>query len=91
MKYKYDIIQIAGFVVMVLGAQSGIRQIIHPADNALVAWVPGGAGTQIAFSIVAAAAGATLTGWAFAKARRFDRRGDDVQAEKREHNNDWRL
>jgi hypothetical protein len=84
---KYDFIQITGFVCMVLGAQNAIRQLINPTDGGLLAWVPGGSGTQVATGIVVGITGAVLTGWAYNKARQFDRRGDDKQADDRD--SDW--
>ena len=84
---QYDLIQISGFALMVLGGQNVIRQIISPADGGLLAWISGGSGVQITTGVVVTLAGAVLTGWAYAKARRFDRRGDDHQADHRD--SDW--
>lgn len=84
---KYDVIQVTGFALMVLGGQNVIRQIISPADAGLLMWVPGGPGVQIAIGAAMTLAGAVLTGWAYAKARQFDRRGDDKQADERD--SDW--
>ena len=72
---------------MVLGGQNVIRQIINPADSGLLMWMPGGPSAHIAAGVAVTIAGATLTGWAYAKARQFDRRGDDAQADRRD--SDW--
>ncbi|MEU6154537.1 hypothetical protein ABZ816_31560 [Actinosynnema sp. NPDC047251] len=71
---KYDVFQIAGAILLVLGGQGAVRLLLDHADSGLLGWVPGGFGAQLAGYLVATAAGAVLAGWAHDKAKALGRR-----------------
>ena len=54
---------IAGMVLLVLGAQGGIRMLADHDNAGLLAWVPGGFGIRLACYAAAAVAGLLLAGW----------------------------
>ncbi|NUQ97009.1 MAG: hypothetical protein HOY79_10735 [Streptomyces sp.] len=39
---KYDILQGCGVILLVLGTQGAIRQLVHHHDTGLLGWLPGG-------------------------------------------------
>ncbi|MCD9143432.1 hypothetical protein [Streptomyces albireticuli] len=67
---KYTIVQIAGAVLLVLGAQGVIRLLIDHDNGGLLGWVPGGFAVRLACYVVAGAAGALLAGWAEGRAKK---------------------
>lgn len=72
---KYDILQILGVAVLVLGAQQAIRLLIDHANSGLLAWLPGGFPAQVEVSVVVAVVvGVVLTAWAHDRAKALGRR-----------------
>ncbi|WP_030463421.1 hypothetical protein [Kitasatospora sp. NRRL B-11411] len=66
---KYDIFQGLGMVLLVLGAQGAIRQLVDHADAGLLGWLPGGFAAGLTVHVLAAVAGAVLAGWAHGAAK----------------------
>lgn len=71
---KFDVLQVVGAVLTVLGAQGAIRLLVDHANTGLLGWLGAGfAGTLIGFLVVAAA-GIVLAGWAHDRAKALGRR-----------------
>lgn len=71
---KFDVLQIVGAVLTVLGGQGAIRVLLDHTDTGLLTWLGAGfAGTLIGY-LVAAALGIVLTGWAHDRAKALGRR-----------------
>ncbi|MFJ5881412.1 hypothetical protein [Kitasatospora cineracea] len=66
---KYDIFQGLGMVLLVLGAQGAIRQLVDHSDTGLLSWLPGGFAVSLTVHALAAVAGAVLAGWAHGAAK----------------------
>ncbi len=50
---KWIALQVAGMVLVVVGAQGAIRILIHHANRGILSWVPGGfAGGLIVYVVV---------------------------------------
>lgn len=71
---KYDISQICGMVLLALGAQGVIRQLIDHGDAGLLGWLPGGFAASLTAHIALAVVGLLLTGWAHTRAAALGRR-----------------
>ena len=54
---------ILGMVLLVVGAQGAIRQLVDHQNAGLLSWVPGGFGIQLAGHVVVAVTGVLLAGW----------------------------
>jgi len=54
---------IAGMVLLVLGAQGGIRLLVDHDNAGLLGWLPGGFATQLSCYAVITLAGVLLAGW----------------------------
>ncbi|WP_106437761.1 MULTISPECIES: hypothetical protein [Kitasatospora] len=61
---KYGILQGLGMVLLVLGGQGAIRQLVDHDDAGLLGWLPGGFAAGIGVHVLAAVGGALLAGWA---------------------------
>ncbi|MER0244993.1 hypothetical protein AAHZ94_23965 [Streptomyces sp. HSW2009] len=57
---KYDILQGLGVVLLVLGAQGAIRQLVNHDDAGLLSWLPGGFAAGITVHILAAVVGVAI-------------------------------
>ena len=54
---------VLGMVLLVVGAQGVIRQLVDHDNAGLLGWLPGGFGVQLTGHIVLAVAGLLLAGW----------------------------
>ena len=54
---------VLGMVLLVVGAQGAIRQLVDHDNAGLPGWLPGGFGVQLTGHIVLAVAGLLLAGW----------------------------
>ncbi|MGW4527660.1 hypothetical protein [Amycolatopsis sp. NPDC004378] len=71
---KFDVLQILGAVLTVLGAQGAIRLLVDHGNTGLLGWLDAGfAGTLIGY-VVATAIGVVLAGWAHDRAKALGRR-----------------
>ncbi|WP_129841231.1 hypothetical protein [Streptomyces sp. RFCAC02] len=70
---KYTLLQILGMVLLVLGAQGAVRQLVDPDDAGLLRGMPGGPALGIGVHIAAAVTGAVLAGRAHDKAKTAER------------------
>jgi hypothetical protein len=71
---KFDVLQIVGAVLTVLGAQGAIRLLIDHANTGLLGWLGAGfSGTLVGY-LVATAAGIVLAGWVHDRAKALGRR-----------------
>ncbi|MPY56774.1 hypothetical protein [Streptomyces spongiae] len=66
---KYDVLQVLGMALLVLGGQGAIRQLVHHDDTGLLGRLPGGFAAGITVYVVAVAVGAVVAGWARNKAK----------------------
>ncbi|UFQ16566.1 MULTISPECIES: hypothetical protein [Streptomyces] len=71
---KYDIFQGLGMVLLVLGAQGAIRQLVDHDDAGLLGWLPGGFAASVTVYFLAAAVGVAVAGWAHGEAKAVGRR-----------------
>jgi hypothetical protein len=62
-------VQIAGFALMVLGAQGAIRLLADHADAGLVSWVPGGLTGWLVADLVTTVVGVALLWWGQARSK----------------------
>ncbi|MDN0194299.1 hypothetical protein [Streptomyces sp. S.PNR 29] len=61
---KYDIFQGLGVVLLALGAQGAIRQLIDHDNAGLLGWLPGGFAAGITVHALAVVIGAIVASWA---------------------------
>jgi hypothetical protein len=61
---KYGIFEGLGVVLLALGAQGAIRQLINHDNAGLLGWLPGGFAASITVYAVAVVIGAVVAGWA---------------------------
>ncbi|WP_250034843.1 hypothetical protein [Paractinoplanes maris] len=54
---------VMGMVLLVVGAQGAIRQLLDHDNAGLLGWLPGGFGVQLTGHVVLALAGLLLAGW----------------------------
>ncbi|WP_250006257.1 hypothetical protein [Actinoplanes sp. M2I2] len=54
---------VIGMILLVVGAQGAIRQLVDHDNAGLLSWLPGGFGVQLAGHVVLALAGVLLAGW----------------------------
>jgi hypothetical protein len=66
---RYTVALVAGLVMLVLGAQGGIRLIADHDNAGLLDGLPGGFAVQVGVYAAAAVAGASLAGWGSAKSK----------------------
>ncbi|WP_433271152.1 hypothetical protein ACQPZF_11650 [Actinosynnema sp. CS-041913] len=66
---------IVGMVLLVLGAQGGIRLLADRANAGLLGWVPGGFPVWLSCYVVITAVGVLLAGWGSGKVKRAERDG----------------
>ncbi|MDN0194584.1 hypothetical protein [Streptomyces sp. S.PNR 29] len=71
---KYDVLQILGVALLVLGGQGAIRQLVDHDNAGLLGGLPGGFAAGITVYLVAVAIGAVVAGWARGKAKAVGRR-----------------
>jgi len=74
---KYDVLQVCGVAVLVLGAQGTIRLLVHHHDTGLLGWLPGGFPAILIGHLLASAIGALV-------AARANAAGRTAKAAKRE-------
>ncbi|GAA2612892.1 hypothetical protein ACWCO0_03635 [Streptomyces tubercidicus] len=72
---KYDILQIAGAIVMVVFAQGAIRLLFDHTDTGFLGWLGGGFALTLAVHLALFAMGVLLTGWSHTRAKALGRRG----------------
>jgi len=70
---KYDILQGLGVVLLGLGAQGAIRQLVNHGNAGLLGWLPGGFAVTITVYGLAVVGGAAIAGWAHAAAKAVGR------------------
>ncbi|MBY8864018.1 hypothetical protein K7711_46675 [Nocardia sp. CA2R105] len=68
------IMLVVGMVVLVLGAQGGIRLVVDHGNTGLLGWLPGGFAARLVCYVVIAAVGVALASWG---KRRSDNAGAD--------------
>ncbi|GAA3503466.1 hypothetical protein GCM10019016_105760 [Streptomyces prasinosporus] len=66
---KYDILEGLGVVLLALGAQGAIRQLIDHDNAGLLGWLPGGFAADITIYVLAIVIGAVVAGWAHGAAK----------------------
>ncbi|MEV4150909.1 hypothetical protein AB0J40_45160 [Amycolatopsis sp. NPDC049691] len=71
---KFDVLQIVGAVLTVLGAQGAIRLLVDHGNTGLLAWLGAGFAGTLAGYLVATVAGVVLAGWAHDRAKALGRR-----------------
>ncbi|WP_338775253.1 hypothetical protein [Streptomyces sp. DG1A-41] len=71
---KYDVLQVLGVALLVLGGQGAIRQLVDHSDAGLLGWLPGGFAASITAYLVAVAIGTVVAGWARGRAKAVGRR-----------------
>ncbi|MFD5398646.1 hypothetical protein ACFWJW_31100 [Streptomyces sp. NPDC127097] len=71
---KYDILQIAGAVMMVLFAQGAIRLLFDHSDTGFLGRLDGGFALTLAAHLALVAVGVLLTGWSHTRAKALGRR-----------------
>lgn len=71
---KYDVLQVLGVALVVLGGQGAVRQLVDHGDAGLLAWLPGGFAAGLTVHFVAVALGAVVASWARGRARAVGRR-----------------
>ncbi|MFI8952387.1 hypothetical protein ACIGO6_38660 [Streptomyces sp. NPDC053750] len=71
---KYDVLQVLGAALFVIGGQGAIRQLVDYSNAGLLGWLPGGFAASITTYLVAVATGAVVAGWARGKAKAVGRR-----------------
>ena len=54
---------VIGMILLVVGAQGAIRQLIDHDNAGLLGWLPGGFGVQLAAHVALAVSGLVLAGW----------------------------
>ena len=64
------VVLVLGMVLLVLGAQGGIRLLVDPGDGGILGWLPGGSAGQLGGFAVLAVAGAVLAARNAAHVRR---------------------
>ncbi len=57
------VVLVGGMVLLVLGAQGGIRLLVDHDNAGLLSWLPGGFVAQLVCYVVIAAVGVALAGW----------------------------
>ena len=71
---KYDVLQVLGVALVVLGGQGAVRQLVDHGDAGLLAWLPGGFAAGLTVHFVAVVLGAVVASWARGRARAVGRR-----------------
>ena len=66
---KYDLLQILGMALLVLGGQGAIGQLVDHDNVGLLGWLPGGFAASVTVYVVAVVIGAGLAGWARGRAK----------------------
>ncbi|MFF9139867.1 hypothetical protein ACF09G_20155 [Streptomyces albogriseolus] len=66
---KYGIFEGLGVVLLALGGQGAIRQLIDRDNAGLLGWLPGGFAASITVYILAVVIGVVVAGWAHAAAK----------------------
>ncbi len=66
---KYDILQGLGVVLLALGAQGAIRQLVNHGNAGLLDWLPGGFAVSVTVYALAVVGGAAIASWAHAAAK----------------------
>lgn len=61
---KYGIFEAIGVVLLVLGAQGAIRQLIDHDNVGLLGWLPGGFAASLTVYALAVVIGVLVAGWA---------------------------
>ncbi|MBE1530784.1 hypothetical protein [Actinomadura algeriensis] len=72
---KSDVLQIAGMLLLVLGAQGAIRVLIDHDETGLLGGLPGGFPAAVTVYLAGTVVGALLAGWAHGRAKARGRRG----------------
>ncbi|MEU8781914.1 hypothetical protein [Streptomyces sp. NPDC048637] len=71
---KYDILQIAGAIMMVFFAQGAIRLLFDHTDTGFLGWLDGGFSLTLAVHLALVVVGVLLTGWSHTRAKALGRR-----------------
>lgn len=71
---KFDVLQIAGMLLLVLGAQGAIRLLVDRDEAGLLGGFPGGFPAVLTVYLAATVAGVLLAGWAHGRAKALGRR-----------------
>jgi hypothetical protein len=72
---KYDVLQIFGMILLVLGVQGTIRKLLDHEYGGLLSWLPGGFGPALATYVLASLVGLVAVVRAHGKAKAAGRRG----------------
>jgi hypothetical protein len=72
---KYDLLQVVGMVMTVVGGQGLVRILVDHQDLGIMGGLPGGFAPALAAHAVLTVAGILLTGLAHARAKALGRRG----------------
>lgn len=71
---KYDVLQILGVALVVLGGQGVVRQLVDHGNAGLLGRLPGGFAASVTVHVAAVAIGAVVSGRARSKAKAARRR-----------------
>lgn len=71
---RYDVLQILGVALVVLGGQGAIRLLVDHDDAGLLGRLPGGFAVGITVHLVAVVIGAVVASWARGRAKAVGRR-----------------
>jgi len=74
-RMKYDIWQGLGVVLLALGTQGAIRQLVDHGNAGLLRWLPGGFAVSITVYVLAVVGGAIIASRAHAAAKAVGRDG----------------
>ncbi|KAB2349433.1 hypothetical protein [Actinomadura rudentiformis] len=66
---KFDVLRIIGMVLLVVGAQGTIRQLVDHDNAGLLGWLPGGFAASLTVHVAATVAGVLLAGWSHDRAK----------------------
>jgi hypothetical protein len=67
MMTKYDVAQIAGVALVVLGGQGAVRLLVDHGDSGLLGWLGGGFAVHLVVNLIAVVVGGLLAAWARAR------------------------
>jgi hypothetical protein len=66
---KFNVLQIIGMVLLVVGAQGAIRQLVDHDNAGLLGWLPGGFAASLTAYVAATVVGILLAGWSHDRAK----------------------
>ncbi|WP_151773967.1 hypothetical protein [Streptomyces abyssomicinicus] len=71
---KYDLLQVAGMILLAVAGQGLVRLLLDHQDLGLLRNLPGGFAATLTVHAVVTVAGALLAGWSHGRAKALGRR-----------------